>query len=254
MRSNSNTNGSRQRFVVHALLVLVAFNGGCSRGVDRSSGLVFPRGAFSEPIQFYPSFFNDATTAVIALIDKIEPNYSQERLNYRGEAPDVVVEYDRVHVSKVEVIAATAWCLRDVVAAGHFQFTWMSQTVETFPKVEGPDGTWVPAAQLGGQTFRRPAAKTLIPGERALFFAECPSVDQCASTGCPNPVSWKLPLYEADTVDLSPYRSIRFGPGPARIPVREALALIAEDVELGLPSYDITVLPRLDSPDAEGPR
>lgn len=193
--------------------------------------------------------FTDAASAVIGVIGSIDPTpriVSSEttmRIDNQPARPESALFRGAISVERV--MLASSACMESVIQRGDLDYRWLSQQALEYPRYVGSDGAVIPADRLPpGLTLKRLPEQTLVSGERALYFSGCPSARFCASSDCPNLLWWKFPILEGDVVDLSGLQRLDgVTPGPARIPVQEAVELIASDIRVALPYKGAVVLP-----------
>lgn len=207
-------------------------------------------GIHLRPPTSYYGLMNPSATAVVGSIRAIEgqprTTLSSETSNVGGQSVRAAYDYYRGEIVDPQVVMAKQNCLETAIARNDLDYRWISQNAPQYPRYVDGAGAPIPSAQLPQWAVReRRAEQTLVPGERAVFFAACPTKTYCPATGCPNHLVWKLPLLEGDVVDLSGFTSTKGERGPSRIPLREALDLIAADwnPEAPFPDRKVTVFP-----------
>lgn len=238
------------------VMILAASAMGCKGGQGGGGGGGPVEGLIGYPTE-YAGLMNGAATAVVGVIDSIEtqprsgPGYT---VSIGGQPATEIRDHYRGFLQNPTVVLAAAFCVEGVLQAGDLDYRWISQTGEYHPRYVRAGGAPVPADQVPpSYMLKRRPEQTLIPGERAVFFSGCPSRRHCASNDCPNYLRWKLPLLEGDMVDLSGLKSAQGTPGPARIPLRDALELIANEWNIGAEANQPSVVARVLLPAAGTP-
>ena len=210
------------------------------------------------PLHIVPESFgglwSGASTAVVGRVTAIESQarsaFSQRTVLIDGQTVSEAYDRYRGQIAIERVMLASYACRDQVLAVNNFDYRWLSQLDAEYPRFVLPNGATVPRDRLPlGSLIKRYPGQTLVVGERALFFAGCPTKTFCASNDCPNDIFWKIPILEGDVVDLSSLRvpdeeaattGVLFG--STRTPLVEAVARISAAINAGYPAKGAVIV------------